>query len=225
MTAIDGARGIFVRDGEAEVLELPNNVTKLFAEGASTGGAFSAIRASLQPGADGARPHHHAKASELFFVIDGCVDILIGDDVVTVRAGDLAVAAPLAMHAFANGSATEPADLLIVFGPAIERFDYFRLLRDVVAGKATIADVLASQERFDNWFSENDAWNAHRESRRAASGRGGGRYSGFDFRCDSTSSATRSGASCTSQWPASSSSTRYGPLMYSGARSTDMRLM
>jgi mannose-6-phosphate isomerase-like protein (cupin superfamily) len=156
-----------VRDGDAEVLELPNNRTKLFAEGDSTGGAFSAIRATLAPGADGARPHHHAKASELFFVIDGAVEVLIGDDVVTARSGDLAVVAPHAMHAFANASATEPVDLLIIFGPAIERFDYFRLLRDVVAGKAPFSEVLASQERFDNWFSESAAWNAHREKMRA----------------------------------------------------------
>ena len=161
MTAINDTQGILVRADEAETLSFPANTTKLLAEGAHTGGAFSAIRATLQPGADGARPHHHSTASELFFVIDGCVDILVGEDVVTARKGDLAVVAPLAMHAFANGSATEPADLLIVFGPAIERFDYFRLLQEVVAGRATIADVLATQERFDNWFSDSPAWNAH----------------------------------------------------------------
>lgn len=166
MTPISDSRGVVVPGDEAETLLLPGNVTKLFVEGAQTGGAFSAIRASLAPGADGARPHHHSRATELFFVIDGCVDILVGDEVVTARAGDLAVVAPVTMHAFANGSKTEPLDLLIVFGPGIERFDYFRLLRDVVAGKATVTDVLASQERFDNWFSDSPVWTDHRESRR-----------------------------------------------------------
>ena len=165
MTALN-APGILVRADDAETLLLPNNVTTLFAEGAQTGAAFSAIRASLAPGADGARPHHHAKASELFFVIEGSVDILVGDEVVTARPGDLAVVAPMAMHAFSNASATEPLDLLIVFGPGIERFDYFRLLRDVVAGNKTVADLLASQERFDNWFSDSPAWTAHREAKR-----------------------------------------------------------
>ena len=165
MTSISGAPGILVRDGEAEQLALPNNVTKLFAEGAQTGGAFSAIRVALGAGGDGARPHHHAKASELFFVIAGAVDILVGEEVVRADAGDLAVVAPLAMHAFANASATEPLDLLIVFGPGIERFDYFRLLRDLVAGKKTVADVVASQERFDNWFGDSPAWSAHREAK------------------------------------------------------------
>ncbi len=162
MTDAIGGAGIFVRSDEAEQLTFPANVTRLFAEGADTNGAFSVLRSMMEPGADGARPHHHSNASELFFVIAGCVDILIGDSVVTANAGDVAVAAPGTMHAFANGSRTEPADLLIVFGPGIERFDYFRLLQDVVAGKATIAEVLSSQERFDNWFTDSAAWTAHR---------------------------------------------------------------
>jgi len=153
--------GFVVRAGESERVSYPASITTLLAEGAATNGAFSAVRATLEPGADGARPHHHTTASELFFVLSGSVDILIGDGVVNAGTGDLAVIAPFATHAFANGSGTEPADLLIVFGPGIERFDYFRLLRDVVAGHATAADVLSSQERFDNWFSDNQAWNAH----------------------------------------------------------------
>ena len=162
MAAIPG--GVLVRGDDAEQLHLPNNVTTLFAEGGDTAGAFSAIRAQLAPGADGARPHHHAKASELFFIIAGAIDVLVGERVVTARAGDLAVVTPHAMHAFANASREEPADVLIIFGPAIERFDYFRLLRDVVAGAKPASEILASQERFDNWFGESAAWTAHRAS-------------------------------------------------------------
>jgi mannose-6-phosphate isomerase-like protein (cupin superfamily) len=161
VTQIGSGAGVVVRGDEAERLALPNNVTRLFVEGSDTNGAFSVIRASLAPGADGARPHHHSKATELFFLISGTVDILAGEEVVTAGAGDVAAVAPMAMHAFANASATEPADLLIIFGPGIERFDYFRLLRDVVAGKAKFDEVLATQERFDNWFSDSAAWTAH----------------------------------------------------------------
>jgi hypothetical protein len=120
----------------------------------------------MNPGADGARPHQHKRASELFFVITGSVDILAGDDVITARAGDLAVVPPESMHAFANESDREPADVLIIFGPGIERFDYFRLLHRIVAGEANISEVLASQERFDNWFSDSAAWKEHQELRR-----------------------------------------------------------
>ena len=88
-------------------------------------------------------------------------DILVGEDVMTATKGDLAIVAPNTMHAF---SATKGhiADLLILFSPAIDRFDYFRLLKKVVDGEANISEVLASQERFDNWFSDSAAWTAHR---------------------------------------------------------------
>jgi mannose-6-phosphate isomerase-like protein (cupin superfamily) len=162
MTDIAPGTGIVVSAAAAETLALPIGSMKLFAEGPHTSGHFSVLRANLNPGVDGARPHHHSKASELFFVISGAVDILVGDAIVTANAGDLAVVAPMSMHAFANPSKTDPADILIVFGPGIERFDYFRMLMDVVAGKTQYAEVLANQERFDNWFSESTAWTAHR---------------------------------------------------------------
>jgi mannose-6-phosphate isomerase-like protein (cupin superfamily) len=159
--------GIVVRGEDAEVIASPVGSARLFAEGEATDGAFSAVRFTLNPGADGAAPHHHTKASELFFVIAGTVDVLVGDEIVTAGAGDLAVVNPNTAHAFANASQTDPADVLIIFGPAIERFDYFRLLRDLVAGKATRDDLMASQERFDNWFGEHAAWAAHRAAARS----------------------------------------------------------
>ena len=60
----------------------------------------------------------------------------------------------------------EPADLLILFSPAIDRFEYFRLLKKVVAGEANISEVLATQERFDNCFSDSAAWSAYQESKK-----------------------------------------------------------
>lgn len=164
MSLLPENAGIFVPFADAESLDFPNiNLTRLLAEGAATNGAFSALRTTLLPGADGARPHHHRRASELFFVLDGAVDILAGDEVITARAGDFAVVNPGAMHAFANGSTDASADMLIILGPAVERFGYFRLLQRVVTGQASIADVLATQEQYDNWFGDSPTWTAHRQ--------------------------------------------------------------
>ena len=134
---------------------------QLLADKADTAGAFSVVRGTLQTGADGARPHTHKGSSELFYVLDGCVDILVGEDVVSAGKGDLAIVAPNTLHAFAAAEG-QVADLLILFSPAIDRFDYFRLLKNVVDGKGTGPDILASQERFDNWFADSAAWNAYR---------------------------------------------------------------
>jgi quercetin dioxygenase-like cupin family protein len=168
MTAL--ADGTLVVSGDTvERLDFPTQVMHLLADKSMTAGAFSVVRGTLNPGADGARPHTHKGSSELFYVLDGAVDILVDDDVISATKGDLAIVAPNTMHAFA-ATPEQPAELLILFNPAIERFDYFRLLKDVVEGKRPIADLLASQERFDNWFSDSAAWTAHRSRHQHAAG-------------------------------------------------------
>jgi quercetin dioxygenase-like cupin family protein len=161
MSILEGGGTLVVRGAEAERLEFPHQAMQLLADKSGTGGAFSVVRGTLTAGADGARPHTHKGSSELFYVLDGRVDILVGEDVVTASKGDVAVVAPNTMHAF-GAAKGEIADLLILFSPAIERFGYFRLLKDLVDGKATGVDVLASQEQFDNWFAESAAWTAFR---------------------------------------------------------------
>jgi quercetin dioxygenase-like cupin family protein len=153
---------VFVaRSRDAEQLRFPQQAIHLLADRADTGGAVSFIRSTLAAGADGARPHTHKTTTELFYMLDGRLDVLAGDDVVMLGKGDFASVPADVMHAFAAPKG-ETADLLIIVAPGIERrFDYFRLLQRVVSGEAQVADVLASQERFDNWFAPSAAWDAY----------------------------------------------------------------
>jgi quercetin dioxygenase-like cupin family protein len=160
MSAGEGPQATIVRAGDAETLRFPAQMIQLLADNSQTGGAVSFIRSTLARGADGARPHHHKTTTEIFYVLDGSLDILAGDQVITVGKGDLATVPPGMMHAFA-APASDIAEMLIIVAPAVERFDYFRLLQRVVTGSAQIADVLAAQEQFDNWFSGSDAWSEY----------------------------------------------------------------
>ncbi|MGH4035653.1 cupin domain-containing protein [Actinomycetota bacterium Odt1-20B] len=150
-------QGIFVREAEAETLGGAHSTVRLFADSSTTGGALSAQRVTLTGGADGAAPHHHTTASELFFVLDGRLQALAGDDVVTADKGDFLVVPAGMPHAFAAEPGSD-ADVLIVITPGVERFEYFRLLDRVRKGTADIQEVLDSQERFDNFFLESPAW-------------------------------------------------------------------
>src|SRR5580692_1352515 len=116
-----GARRGLVRAVEAERLDSIGHV--LLADNSATGGALSSHRVALASGADGAVPHRHDQASELFFILSGQLDVLAGDDVITTAAGDLLVVPPGLAHAFGahRGSA---AEALIVITPGIERFDW-----------------------------------------------------------------------------------------------------
>ena len=67
---------------------------RLLADSSATGGVLSTVRVTLAEGADGARPHHHARSSEMFYVLSGAVEILSGDRVVRAHEGDLIVVPP-----------------------------------------------------------------------------------------------------------------------------------
>lgn len=143
------------RGGEAEYLPAIGHI--LLADSSATGGALSSHRVQLARGADGAVPHQHRAAAELFFVLDGALDVLAGDEIISAGRGDLVVVPPGLAHAFAaRRDAT--ADALIVITPGIERFDYFRQVVEVREGRQPRESLLAQQDRFDTYFLDSPAW-------------------------------------------------------------------
>ena len=152
---------IFVREADAEVLGMAQLSTRLLADSNVTGGALSVMRTTMGDGIEGARPHTHSKSAELFYVLDGELQLLAGEQVVTARKGDLVVVPPTMAHAFAT-TPGHSADFLIVQAPGLERFGYFRLAERLSRGEATLEELLASQELYDNHFLESPIWRATR---------------------------------------------------------------
>lgn len=150
-----------VRGVEAETIGGPSAHGRLLLDASATGGALSTVRMTLAEGADGAVPHHHTTSTELFYVLGGRVEVLAGEDVLTLEEGDVAAVPPLMPHAF-SAAPGSPADLLILVAPGIERFEYFRLLDRLRNGEATLEELLDSQELYDNHFLDSPAWRKHR---------------------------------------------------------------
>ena len=123
---------VIVRDAEAEVVGGAPVGVQLLADNSATGGALSTVRVTLADGADGARPHLHNNSAEMFYLLDGSAE---------------------------PGAA---ADILIVFTPGIERFEYFRHLQRIRLGEATPESILQVQERYDNHFLRSEAWDGRR---------------------------------------------------------------
>ena len=67
-----------------------------------TGGTFSSLDTVLKNGHLGAPPHLHQELDELMFVIDGTVTVMVGDDVVEVKAGAWHFRPRKIMHCFWN---------------------------------------------------------------------------------------------------------------------------
>ena len=157
--SFDGA--IVVREADAEVLGLAQLSTRLLADSDATGGALSIMRTSMAEGIEGARPHTHTKSAEFFYVLDGELQLLAGSQVITARQGDLVAIPPNMAHAFATPSG-QRADFLIILAPGLERFGYFRLVERLSRGEATLEELLASQDLYDNHFLDSPAWRTAR---------------------------------------------------------------
>lgn len=155
----DSHAPVVVRGADAEYLAPIGHY--LLADSSATGGALSTHRVSLGPGGDGALPHRHNRSSELFFMLDGALDVLVGNDVVTAEQGDLLVIPPQLDHAFSAHRGSR-ADVLIVISPGIERFEYLRQVTRIREGRAPQDSLLSEQERYDTHFVDSAVWNDSR---------------------------------------------------------------
>jgi mannose-6-phosphate isomerase-like protein (cupin superfamily) len=150
------------RAADVEVLEAdPPSVITLLADAEETSGKLTSNLTHFEPGNAGAPPHHHTRGAELFYILDGSLQMLLGDEVTVFAKGDLVVVPPGVHHAFAPAPGAS-ADVLIVFAPGTERFAYYRLLDRLHQGDATVQDLYDTQDRFDNHYVDSPAWQAAR---------------------------------------------------------------
>jgi len=152
---------VIIRHEQAELLELPAAAFRLLADSEATQGTLSANRLSLDTGADGAKPHHHALSWELFYVIDGTMEFLLDDRLSVVAAGDLVLVPPRLPHAF-GAAPGSTADVLVVIAPGVERFGYFRHLQRIALGQESADSLASEQDRYDVHFTDSVTWTATR---------------------------------------------------------------
>lgn len=146
---------MLIRAKDAEFL--PASGVTLLADAADTGGLLTSNRSSFAEGSDGAPPHSHTHAAELFFVLGGKLEVLMGEEIHVLGAHDTLIVPPGVTHAFAPAPG-ETADVLFVYTPSKPRFDYYRLLERVYTGAADVAELARTQDRFDNNYAESPVW-------------------------------------------------------------------
>jgi quercetin dioxygenase-like cupin family protein len=104
---------VFLRPGEGERLESKGRVAHI-----KVGrGELALIEFEIGPGFEGPDPHSHDDHVDSFYVLDGEVDFLVGDEWIRLGAGSF-VAAPIGFrHAFANRDG-QSARLLNIHAPS-----------------------------------------------------------------------------------------------------------
>jgi quercetin dioxygenase-like cupin family protein len=156
-------RSVVARASQAEVVGAPTAKVTLLVDSNATGGALSTVRVSLETGAEGAKPHRHHHSAEMFYVLDGLVQILSGTDVLIGEPGDVIVVPPHLPHAF-SAKRGSTSDLLIVITPGVERFEYFRKLTRIAKGEEPPESLRDVQELYDNHFLNSPEWEAARKT-------------------------------------------------------------
>ena len=117
------------------------------AAAAETDGGCSVWEGRVGPGMVGAGPHYHHTIDEFFYVLEGEVVLLIGDETHTARAGTFAFVPRGTIHGFRNTS-SEHATLLAVHNRSgFER--YVEELAALTARSASREERAALAARFD----------------------------------------------------------------------------
>jgi quercetin dioxygenase-like cupin family protein len=106
--------------------------------GEESGGAYFAMEALVPPGG-GPPPHIHSREDETFYVLDGKIEFVLGEQTIVAGPGDFVSVPRGSVHCFRNSGA-ETARLVLTFTPAgIEK--WFEEIFEPAPNGVTPADV------------------------------------------------------------------------------------
>ena len=106
------------------ILMGPGDIYTLLATAAETDGDYIALEAMLPP--DGGPPLHiHHDQVETFYIVEGEMEMTLGDQVYEAKAGDFVHVSIGTPHRFINRSQT-PAKIIATFVPAGDIEEFFR---------------------------------------------------------------------------------------------------
>ena len=74
------------------------------ADGEHTGGSFYLAESTLAPGFAGPPPHRHRRLHDMFYVLEGTLTLLLGEETVEAGPGSFACVPPGVVHTFRNDS-------------------------------------------------------------------------------------------------------------------------
>ena len=113
------------------------------AVGAQTGGAYFIFEAIVPPGV-GPPPHIHRREEEAFYILEGTLDITLGDKQLKASAGDFVHTPRGTVHTFRNAGNVN-ARMLVVCSPAgLEKYfeEVFEPVQDLSASPPPVTDAL-----------------------------------------------------------------------------------
>ena len=116
------AGAVVVRSGEGQTLRWgPTGKIRILAGADSTDRSFSIVEC-IEPPGSGAPMHVHHGEAEAFYILEGTVELVCGDEKLTARSGDFVYTPKDVAHKF-TVMGEKPARLLMFFSrPGFEMF-------------------------------------------------------------------------------------------------------
>ncbi len=114
-----GANNVVLGPGEGRLVPVPGQSHTHKAGAADTHGAYALWETSLT-GQGPPRHIHHAE-EEAVYVLDGEIDVMVGDEIVHATPGSFVLVTRGTTHTFWNAGSTVPRLLVIVSPPGFEQ--------------------------------------------------------------------------------------------------------
>ena len=121
-------RQIILGPSDGERRTNPGLLITTKAEGKDTDGAFAALEFKLAPRFPGLPPHIHHNEDETFYVLEGTVQIRLGDQTFEAKPGSFILQPRGVIHTFSNPSDSVARILAINSPPGLE--GYFRAITE-----------------------------------------------------------------------------------------------
>ncbi len=109
--------GLFLPPGYGHTSSMGGHGVVFKVDADQTKGALSIVEHPIPPGGNAGPPHTHSREDEVTYVIEGEINVLIGDDVIRAPAGSYVIKPRDIPHTFWNASG-KPAHILEIITPA-----------------------------------------------------------------------------------------------------------
>jgi quercetin dioxygenase-like cupin family protein len=110
-----------VRAGTGPIYRSPVDEIRFLFTSAQTGGAYFMAEVSVPPGR-GNPPHIHRHEEETFYMQQGMLTVRVGEQTLTVRAGDMLCLRRGIPHSFQNSGDVDAKFLLLAVPGGLEKF-------------------------------------------------------------------------------------------------------
>jgi quercetin dioxygenase-like cupin family protein len=134
--------------GEGEVLAMGPNTITIKATSEMTGGSFFLSETLIAARAPGPPPHTHEAITDMFYVLEGTLTVLLGDEEHTAGPGAFLCAPPGVVHTFRNDS-DQPVRFLNANTPGGFEVYMRELAANAADGPMTSEQIGAIAARYD----------------------------------------------------------------------------